>query len=335
VSLLSIEDLRVGFSTLDGEVEAVAGISFELDRGRILGVVGESGSGKTVSALSVLRLLPPSARVLGGRITFDGEDLTTLPERRMREIRGKRIGMVFQDPTTALNPVLRIGDQIEEALELHNSSMSRREMRRRTVETLELVGVPDPGRRARQYPHQWSGGMRQRAVIAMALVNDPDLLLADEPTTALDATVQAQVLQVIADARDSRGCAVMLITHDLGIVADHADDVVVMYAGRIAEACTADTLFGAGGEGSRHPYARALMSSRPGWTDENDRLRPIPGRPPDLLAPPAGCPFHPRCTESADDPRCTGELPPLADLGGGHRTACHRHDRLAPLEVTR
>jgi oligopeptide/dipeptide ABC transporter ATP-binding protein len=329
MSLLSIEDLRVGFTTPDGEIEAVAGISYELERGRILGIVGESGSGKTVSALSVLRLLPPSARVLGGSITFDGEELTALPERRMREIRGRRIGMVFQDPTTALNPVVRIGDQIDEALELHHSSMSRREMRRRTVETLELVGVPDPARRARQYPHQWSGGMRQRAVIAMALVNDPDLLLADEPTTALDATVQAQVLQVIADARDRRGCAVMLITHDLGIVADLADDVVVMYAGRIAEACTADTLFA----DSRHPYARALMSSRPGWTDETERLRPIPGRPPDLLAPPGGCPFHPRCPESADDPRCSGELPPLFEVGAGHSTACHRHDRLAPLEV--
>ncbi|WP_328989202.1 ABC transporter ATP-binding protein [Kribbella sp. NBC_01245] len=327
MTLLSVRDLRVGFDTVSGPVEAVRGISYDVQRGKILGIVGESGSGKTVSALSLLRLLPSNGKILGGSIGFDGVDLVTASERELRQIRGGRIGMVFQDPTTALNPVIRIGRQIDEAVLLHNRKLTRREIRRRTLETLDLVGVPDPARRAEQYPHQWSGGMRQRAVIAIALANDPDLVIADEPTTALDATVQAQVLQVLTDAREARGCAVVLITHDLGVISDIADDVVVMYAGEVAEACPASTLF----SDSRHPYPRALMRSRPGWSSSVTRLVPIPGRPPDLASPLPGCPFQPRCDQAGDDPACATIDPPLIALTDRHRTACHHHDRLEVL----
>ncbi|MCC8249784.1 ABC transporter ATP-binding protein [Saccharothrix luteola] len=317
MSLLSVRHLTVSF----GAVDAVAGISFDLDRGRVLCVVGESGSGKTVAALAVPRLLPAPARITG-RVLFDGEDLTAAAERRLRDIRGRRIGVVFQDPASALNPVLRIGDQVDEALRLHDRATTRRQARSRTLALLELVGVTDPQRRAEQYPHQWSGGMRQRALIAIALANDPDLVIADEPTAALDATVQAQVLRVLADARADRGCAVLLITHDLGVVADLADDVVVMYAGRIVEARPASALF----TDRQHPYTRTLLDSRPVWAERVERLRSTPGSLPDPRHPPAGCAFHPRCVEA--DARCAAERPVLLEVAAGHRTACHhRGDR--------
>ncbi|HSN97743.1 MAG TPA: ABC transporter ATP-binding protein, partial [Candidatus Nanopelagicales bacterium] len=295
--LLEVSDLRTHFFTEEGTVRAVDGISFSVDRGEVLGIVGESGSGKSVTSLSVLRLIPdPPGRVVGGEILLEvergkTEDLARASESRMERIRGNRIAMIFQDPMTSLNPYLRVGEQLGEVLTLHKGA-TRAEARRRSVELLSQVGIPAAASRIDDYPHQLSGGMRQRVMIAMALLCDPDLLIADEPTTALDVTIQAQILELIQERREAQGVAVMLITHDLGVVARMADRVAIMYAGRIVEEGPAEAIFGA----PRHPYTIGLGRSIPRLdAARGRRLSPIPGMPPSLSKVPPGCPFHPRC----------------------------------------
>lgn len=328
MSLLEIRNLSVEFDTVDGPVHAVRDLSYSLDAGKTLGIVGESGSGKTVSVLTVMRLLAGNARITGGEVIFDGTDLLKLSEAKMRSLRGRRISMIFQDPMTALDPVERISKQVGQTVEYHDKAATPAQVRKRVIQTLESVGVPDAARRAQQYPHQWSGGMRQRAVIAMALINNPDLIVADEPTTALDATVQAQVLDVLRQARTDYDCSIIMISHDLGVVREIADDVMVMYAGTAAEQCTTETIF----TNPRHPYTRALLRARPSWTERSERLFTIAGRPPDLLTVPTGCPFEPRCTESHGLPACKTEVPPLRELEPAHLAACHRSEELPPVE---
>lgn len=320
-ALLSVTDLRVSFATDAGTVGAVNGVSFDLDRGQSLAVVGESGSGKTVTAMAMMGLLDRSARVDGSAV-FEGQDLVGLDEPTMRSLRGSRIGMIFQDPMTALNPVFTVGAQISEALRAH-ARIRRDAAHARAVELLDLVGVPEPHRRARQYPHEFSGGMRQRAMIAMAISNEPVLLIADEPTTALDVTVQAQVMEVIRRVQQVTSSALMLITHDLGLVAGFADRVQVMYAGRVVEHGSVDDVF----YGPRNPYTSALLRSIPSrLTEPGSRLASIAGSPPSLLHLPAGCAFAPRC-EFAEQ-RCGERVPDLVSVGPAHGTRCVRHMEL-------
>ncbi|MEV0155824.1 ABC transporter ATP-binding protein [Micromonospora sp. NPDC050686] len=323
--LLAIEDLAVEFRTEDGLVRAVDRVSYEVHPGEVVGLVGESGSGKSVTAMSVLGLIRQPGRIAGGSIRFRGRDLRTASEREMRAVRGGEIGMIFQDPMTALNPVMTVGAQIVEALRLHQRRMSGAAARKRAVELLSLVGVPNPDTRFGQYPHEYSGGMRQRAMIAMAIANDPVLIIADEPTTALDVTIQAQVLRLLRTAQREAGSATILITHDLGVIAELADRVVVMYAGRVVEHGDVHTIFSA----PRHPYTVGLMGSLPNLAEQGAPLRPIPGSPPSLLDPPGGCPFHPRCTLSQGRQRCRVERPTLIAVGAAHASACHFHDELA------
>ncbi len=315
-TLLEVEDLSVVFRTDAGEVRAVDHVSFRVARGEVVGLVGESGSGKTATNLALLGLLPrPAGRVASGRIVFDGEDLVGRPERVLRRIRGRRIAVVFQDPMSALNPYLRVGTQLEEVA--RHAGLSRREARRRAVEILEHVGIADAARRARGWPHQLSGGMRQRVLVAMALLGDPDLLLADEPTTALDVTVQAEVLDLLRRHRESRGMAMLLVTHDLGVVAGAADRVLVMYAGRVVEEAGVHALFGA----PRHPYTQALLRSVPrvdGKTPEAPRA-PAPGSLLDRGAE-GTCAFWPRCSSAIE--RCRAEAPRLVPAGRGRLARC-------------
>ncbi|WP_433256663.1 ABC transporter ATP-binding protein [Streptosporangium sp. CA-135522] len=324
--ILRVRDLRVGFPA----GTAVNGIDFDLDRGRTLGVVGESGSGKSVSSLAIMGLHREAA--VSGSIVFDGEELVGAPASRLRELRGRRMAMIFQDPLSSLHPFYTVGEQIAEAYRLHLRA-SRRVARERAVEMLAEVGIPEPRRRAGEYPHHFSGGMRQRVMIAMALSCEPDLLIADEPTTALDVTVQAQILELIRKIQQDRGVAVLMITHDLGVVARVADEVLVMYGGRTAEHAPVREIFKA----PRHPYTQGLLASVPRLTAEDGteggRLRAIPGNPPSLLAPPPGCRFHPRCARYAATPddACVTEAPQPRltgpgggdPVGAGHRTACH------------
>ncbi len=316
--LLEVRDLTVTFETPDGAVEAVRGLSLGVDRGQTLGLVGESGSGKSVSTQTMVGLTR-GARV-GGRALFRGSDLLTMPEHELRAVRGDQIAMVFQDPLSSLHPSYRVGWQIVEMIRAHDHVISKAAARTRAVELLGLVGIPQPDRRVDDYPHQFSGGMRQRAMIAMAMALDPALLIADEPTTALDVTVQAQVLQVLGRLQQEFGTAIIMITHDLGVIADIADDVVVMYAGRAVEAAPRRELF----YRHAHPYTGGLLDSLPLATGERMRLTPIPGQPPSLLRMPEGCPFRPRCRYAVD--RCAREEPPLEDLPGrpGHAAACWR-----------
>ncbi|MEU4886146.1 MULTISPECIES: ABC transporter ATP-binding protein [Streptomyces] len=317
---LSVRDLHVRFSTEDGTVRAVDGLSFTLERGRTLGIVGESGSGKSVTNLAVLGLHDPRTTTITGEILLDGRELTGAPERTLEKLRGNKMAMIFQDPLTALSPYYTIGRQIAEPYRKHTGA-SKREARERAVEMLEKVGIPRPRLRADDYPHQFSGGMRQRAMIAMALVCDPDLLIADEPTTALDVTVQAQILDLLGELQQEFGSAIILITHDLGVVANTADDILVMYAGRAVERGPVREVLGA----PRHPYTWGLLRSMPSLRSDPDAaLHPIPGTPPSLLAPPSGCPFHPRCAFPPEVPggpeRCARERPELPE---GRGAACH------------
>jgi peptide/nickel transport system ATP-binding protein len=315
--LLRVDDLRVHFPTREGLVKAVDGISLAIERGETLGIVGESGSGKSVAMLTVMGLIDRDIARVSGRAIFRGDDLLSLAEDRMRALRGSRIGMIFQDPLTALNPVLRVGDQVAEVFQVHRGA-TKRDGFESAVGLLEKVGIPRPRERAAQYPHEFSGGMRQRAMIAMALALQPDLLIADEPTTALDVTVQAQILDLIERMQDELSMAVILITHDLGVVAEHCDRIAVMYAGRIAETGTDRDIF----YQPRHPYTWGLLQSIPRLNQSRaERLHPIEGQPPSLIHVPAGCPFHPRCGYAMDI--CTSVVPTLEPVGGEHRDACH------------
>jgi peptide/nickel transport system ATP-binding protein len=328
VALLEVEDLNVSFNTADGVVQAVRGISYQIEAGQTLGIVGESGSGKSVSTQTIVGLTR-GARV-SGRALFEGEDLLTASPDQLRTIRGAKIGMIFQDPLSSLHPYYKVGWQIVEMIRLHDHEMSKDQAMKRAAELLRLVGIPQPERRVNDYPHQFSGGMRQRAMIAMAMALNPKLLIADEPTTALDVTVQAQVLRVIRRMQEIFGTAVILITHDLGVIADVADEVLVMYGGKVMERTDRRTLFYA----SHHPYTEGLLQSMPAYGGERERLRPIAGQPPSLLSPPPGCPFAPRCVYVMD--KCE-EVPALDPVGGdpGHLSACWLPHNLADREVVR
>ncbi|GAB6877508.1 ABC transporter ATP-binding protein [Thermaerobacter litoralis] len=314
--LLEVRGLRTEFHTGEGRFAAVDDVSFTIARGETVGLVGESGSGKSVTSLSILRLVPsPPGRITAGSILFEGQDLLRLSEAAMRRIRGNRISMIFQEPMTSLNPVFPVGKQIAEALQWHRG-LSRRAAWERAVELLRLVGIPDPAARARQYPHQMSGGMRQRVMIAMAVACEPQLLIADEPTTALDVTVQAQILDLMKDLRRRLGTAILLITHDLGVVADMADRVLVMYAGRIVESAPVDDLFAR----PLHPYSEGLLASMPQLHRRQERLHVIPGQVPNPARLPTGCRFHPRCPYAIDI--CRQQEPVLAPAGEGRWVAC-------------
>jgi oligopeptide/dipeptide ABC transporter ATP-binding protein len=324
--LLSIRDLAVEFRTEDGIVHAVDGISYDVFPGETLGIVGESGSGKSVSTMALLGLIPqPPGRIVSGTAMFRDKDLLKMSTKQLRAFRGEEVAMVFQDPMTSLNPVLKVGYQLAEAIKTHHPKESDDAVEKRVVDLLRLVGVPNPDVRARQYPHEFSGGMRQRAMIAMAIANSPSLLIADEPTTALDVTIQAQVLEVLKTVQEETEAATILITHDLGIVAELCDRVLVMYAGRIVEAGDVHTIFRA----PRHPYTVGLLDSLPKLTEDEEWLRPIPGSPPSLINRPPGCAFHPRCFLTQGRPRCREEVPALQSAeGSGHSAACHFSDEL-------
>ena len=323
--LLSIRDLVVEFKTDDGVVHAVDGVSYDVFPGEILGIVGESGSGKSVSTLALLGLIPqPPGRIASGTAMFKDRDLLKLKKRELRDFRGNEVAMIFQDPMTSLNPVHKVGSQLSEAIKTHHPKEKDDDIRTRVVELMRLVGIPNPETRYSQYPHEFSGGMRQRAMIAMAIANSPSILIADEPTTALDVTIQAQVLEVMKRVQAETHAATILITHDLGIVAELCDRVLVMYAGRIVESGDVHTIFGA----PRHPYTIGLMDSLPKLTEDEDWLQPIPGAPPSLINRPSGCAFHPRCFLSQGRARCHEEEPTLRGVDGAHLAACHFSDEL-------
>jgi peptide/nickel transport system ATP-binding protein len=328
--VLEVRDLRVSFPTEDGVVHAVDGVSFSLVPGETLGVVGESGSGKSVTFLTVMGLIRSTQADISGEIIFRGEDLLSLPEEELERLRGAKLSMIFQDPLTSLHPFYKVGDQIAEAIRLHEK-VSKSEARRRAVDMLDRVNIPQPADRARQYPHEFSGGMRQRAMIAMALSLNPDVLIADEPTTALDVTVQAQILSLIDSLKQEFDAAVVIVTHDLGVVAEHCDDIQVMYAGKVVEEGRTDDIY----YRPHHPYTWGLLSSIPRVGAETDRLHPIKGLPPSLIHVPSGCAFHPRCPYAFD--RCRVEVPALRPADGFHASACHLSledkERIAAEEV--
>jgi oligopeptide/dipeptide ABC transporter ATP-binding protein len=315
--VLQVRDLKTYFFTSNGIVKAVDGISFSIKKGETLALVGESGCGKSVTALSLLRLVPPPGKIVGGQIRFDGEDLLHLTEPEMRRVRGNRIAMVFQEPMTALNPVLRIGDQISEVL-LQHQDISAVDAHDASIELLHQVGIPSPEQRVREFPHQLSGGLRQRVVIAMALACDPQLLIADEPTTALDVTIQAQIMDLLGKLQRERQMATLLITHDLGVVAESAQQVAIMYAGLIVEYASVEQLFST----PEHPYTRGLLASVPRLGEKRDRLTPIKGQVPSPLEKHTSCPFLKRCPDAV--PICSGRCPQLKETEPGHFVRCWR-----------
>ena len=315
--LLKVENLKTYFFTHEGTVKAVDGISFSINRGETLGLVGESGCGKSVTALSIMRLIPhPPGRIVSGEIYSEGKNLLKYNEKEMRNIRGKKISMIFQEPMTSLDPVFTIGHEIKEAVRLH-SSVNKKDARDKTIETLKVVGMPDAEKRINNYPHELSGGMRQRAMIAMALCCNPALLIADEPTTALDVTIQAQILRLINELKDEFGASVLLITHDLGVVAEMCDNVAVMYAGHIVEHTDVDTIF----SNPLHPYTKGLNKSIPRLDVDMERLETIKGLVPNLIDLPSGCPFHPRCSYCSA--KCMKEMPVLKEAADNHLVKCH------------
>jgi oligopeptide/dipeptide ABC transporter ATP-binding protein len=326
--LLSVRDLHVRFHTDDGEVNAVDGVSFDVWPREVLGIVGESGSGKSVTSMSILGLLPPRTKI-SGEVLFKGKNLLAMPESEVRKLRGGRMAMVFQDALAALNPVFTVGHQIMESIKVHHPDVGRHELHTRAVDLLDLVGISNPRSNADNYPHAFSGGMRQRAMIAMAIANDPDVLIADEPTTALDVTIQAQVLDVLERIQERTNSAIILITHDLGVVAGMADRVLVMYAGKQVEMGDIDSIFYA----PRHPYTLGLLMSLPRLDrgDKSERLYRIKGQPPSLIFVPSGCAFHPRCDVAKLPAPCATETPELRDVGEpGQRSACHFAEELTP-----
>ncbi|MDT0270123.1 ABC transporter ATP-binding protein [Streptomyces sp. DSM 44915] len=323
--ILAVEDLTVEFPTDDGAVQAVRGLSYRLRAREVLGIVGESGSGKSVSSMAIMGLLPKSARIRGS-IRYRGTELLGLRPKQQRALRGRRIAMIFQDPMTSLNPVRSIGDQLAEAVLAHHL-VPRRQALARAREMLDLVGIPQAEKRLRAYPHEFSGGMRQRVMIAMAIINDPDVIIADEPTTALDVTVQAQILEKLLEVKDEVNAAILMITHDLGVIAGMAHRTLVMYAGKPVEVAGTDQVF----YEPRMPYTAGLLGSIPALDGDRDaRLRPIGGSPPSLIQLPVGCPFSPRCPLATDE--CRTDEPALAEVGDGHLAACHHHERLAEAE---
>jgi oligopeptide transport system ATP-binding protein len=324
-TVLRVDDLRISFSSYAGEVQAVRGATFDLRRGETLAIVGESGSGKSVAARSIMRLNPEANTIVrGGEIDFEGEDLLKISEKRMLDIRGSKIAMVFQDPMTSLDPTMRVGRQIMESLKQH-LGMSRRRAAERTVELLEMVGIPNAKERLKQYPHQFSGGMRQRVVIAIALACDPQVLIADEPTTALDVTIQAQILELLRELQERLGMSIILITHDLGVVASTAHRIAVMYGGKIIETGTVREIF----YNPQMPYTWGLLASIPLPTaDRSQELVPIPGTPPDATDPPKGCPFAARCPYAMRI--CEDEMPGYTTFSDEHRAACWLHHQMAP-----
>ncbi len=319
-ALLEVRDLRISFPTDDGLVQAVDGVSFSLERGKTLGIVGESGSGKSVTSLGILGLHEHTNAEISGQIWLDGEELVTAGPARVRQLRGSKMAMIFQDPLSSLHPYFTVGAQITEAYLIHND-VSKKAARQHTIDMLGRVGIPQPATRVDDYPHQFSGGMHQRAMIAMALCCNPELLIADEPTTALDVTVQAQILDLISDLQREMGSAVIIITHDLGVVAELSDDILVMYSGRIAEYGSAEDIFSRPG----HPYTWGLLSSMPRLDEARaERLVPIKGTPPSLIRVPTGCPFHPRCDYAAmTDGKSETLIPELREIEPGHKVACH------------
>ena len=324
-TLMTVEGLTVTFPSADGAVQAVRGVDYQLRRGEVLGIVGESGSGKSVTSLAVMGLLPRTATITGS-ITFDGRDLLTLAEKDLNEIRGERIAMIFQDPMTSLNPVYTVGYQIAEAVLAHRD-VGKAQARERAIELLRTVRIPNPEQRVDSYPHELSGGMRQRVVIAIAMANDPDVIIADEPTTALDVTVQAQVLEALQAAQKATGAAMVLITHDLGVIAGQADRVLVMYAGKPVEIGSVEDIFYT----PRMPYTLGLLGSLPRLDQQSERLTPIPGSPPSAQNMPPGCPFSPRCPLSTSV--CDETEPEPADVGAGHRAACHHSSQVSGAQA--
>lgn len=324
-TLIDVKDLKVSFDTYAGEVQAVRGVSFYVNRGEALAIVGESGCGKSVTAQSTMQLIPmPPGRIKGGEVMFNGKDLTKLTDKQMESVRGSEISMIFQDPMTSLNPTMKVGKQIMEGLIKHQR-LSKAEAKKKAIEMLEVVGIPNPEKRVEQYPHEFSGGMRQRAMIAIALSCDPKLLIADEPTTALDVTIQAQILDLMKGLQKDFDTAIILITHDLGVVADIAQRVVVMYAGLVIESGTLEEIFYNG----QHPYTWGLMRSIPKVnTREKERLVPIEGTPPDLFSPPVGCPFAARCKYAM--PICKQEMPEKTQLSEDHFVKCWLQHDMAP-----
>lgn len=318
--LLEVKNLKTYFHTEEGVVKAVDDVSFTLEYGEVLGLVGESGCGKSVTSYSIMQLVPmPPGKFEGGQIIFKGNNLLNLSEKHMREIRGKEIGVIFQEPMTALNPVLTVGRQIEEALCIH-TDLNKAEREAKSVELLRQVGIPSPQKRVKAYPHELSGGMRQRIMIAMALSCSPDLLIADEPTTALDVTIQAQILELIKEIQKKTGSAMILITHDLAVIAETVDRVAVMYAGRIVEMAEVETIFST----PKHPYTQGLLASIPILGEPGKRLKAIPGRVPSLVDLPSACTFANRCEFAGS--RCRSEQPEIKDIGDGHKVRCHLYD---------
>ncbi len=319
---LTVRDLKVHFPTDDGLVKAVDGVTFSLERGQTIGIVGESGSGKSVTSQGILGLHRGTRAMASGEIWLDGEDLMTVSDERLRELRGNKMAMIFQDPLSALHPYYTIGAQIVEAIRVHHPETSKQAAKARAIEMLGLVGIPNPQRRVDQYPHEFSGGMRQRAMIAMSLSNDPSLLIADEPTTALDVTVQAQILDLMRKLQQEFGSAIIMITHDLGVVAEMANEILVMYGGKAVEHGTVDEVFYT----PQHPYTWGLLTSMPRLDRARlSRLNPVPGNPPSLINVPAGCAFHPRCGYRPEVPgdACRGQVPLLEDSGAEHLVRCH------------
>jgi len=326
-NILSVSNLEVSFRTRAGEVQAVRGISYELKRGEVLGIVGESGSGKTVSCMALLRLLGQNALVKNGSAVFNGTDLLALKLRDLDKIRGAKIAMIFQDPMTSLNPLMKVGEQVAELLLEHNPGMGKAAAKERVIDLFTQVRIPTPEKRYGSYPHEFSGGMRQRAMIAMAMACNPDIIIADEPTTALDVTIQAQIIRLLKNLQTERNISIIFITHDLGVVAELCTKIAVMYAGKILEEGSADEIYGQ----PSHPYTLGLMAAVPRVDQEREKpLAPIPGSPPDMLSPPSGCPFFPRCAYARNV--CADEMPPEYTVGENHKARCYMHDGGAPAE---
>ncbi|MFC2715951.1 ABC transporter ATP-binding protein [Stomatobaculum longum] len=326
-TLLRVENLKTSFMTSNGEVQAVRGVSFEVRRGEIVGIVGESGSGKSITNMTLLKLLPDTAVIKDGRAMFQGQDLTKLSMKELRKIRGEKIAMIFQDPMSSLNPLIPVGEQVAEIIRIHHSDRSREAVKQEVLKRFAEVRIPEPEKRYHAYSHEFSGGMRQRVMIAMALANNPELLIADEPTTALDVTIQDQIIRQMRELKEQHGTSIIFITHDLGVIAELCEKVEVMYGGLIMEEAPIDELF----EHPSHPYTLGLLESMPSiQQDKAERLIPIPGSPPDMTNPPAGCPFAPRCRYARKI--CAAELPELQPVGEGHSARCWLLDPEAPAE---